>query len=253
MLPNVFQYVKYIKGIDGFTGCYRGFAPKLAGQVVGMFSAPMVVNQLKQELGPDFDFNPTDDELSDEEKITVFKRTLMLDIVGRSISIVVSHPFSVISARMMAEFVGGEQQYSGIFASIMEIYKEQGIGGFFSGLMPRWLGELATLIVSSFLIFGVNNYVIQDRELKVFTIPTLQYITTTMTYPLTVISSCMQVNNCGLAAGMPPHMPIYKNWRSCFSHLSKTGKLHRGSGLFFRYCPSPSPAIGSNPKSKYFF
>lgn len=40
-----------------------------------------------------------------------FRQTLTRDIVGRSVTIVVSQPFYVISARMMAEFVGGEKIY----------------------------------------------------------------------------------------------------------------------------------------------
>lgn len=57
---------------------------------------------------------------------------------------------------------------SGIFASIKEIYRNEGLSGFLTGLVPRWLGEIMALIVSSLVIYGVNNYIIDDKELKTF-------------------------------------------------------------------------------------
>ncbi|KAK9499275.1 hypothetical protein O3M35_002339 [Rhynocoris fuscipes] len=234
-LPNVFRYVKYIKEVDGILGCYRGYFPKITGQICGAVASAAVTKNFNTVES----FNPLEDEMSDDEKISHLKNSLTKDIIGRSVTIIVSHPFVVISGRMMAQFVGGEEAYNGFFSSIIEIYKEQGLSGFFSGLVPRWIGELTTLILSSFIIFGVNNYVIHDRELKAFSSPAINYITNSLTYPFCVVSSCMAVNNCGLAAGLPPNMPIYKDWTKCWSHLSRQGVLSRGSSLLFRYYYGP--------------
>lgn len=35
-LPNIFQYVSHIKSVDGLVGCYRGLAPKLVGNILGI-------------------------------------------------------------------------------------------------------------------------------------------------------------------------------------------------------------------------
>ncbi len=48
----------------------------------------------------------------------------------------------------------------------------------------------------------------------------------------------------GLAAGYPPHMPLYQNWNECFRHLSRTGQLKRGSAMFFRYYTGPQVVVG---------
>ncbi|XP_073975715.1 mitochondrial carrier homolog 2-like isoform X2 [Rhodnius prolixus] len=246
-LPNVFRYVKYIKEMDGFVGCYRGYFPKITGQICGAVAAAAVTKNFNSVES----FNPIEDEMSDEEKISYLKRSLTKDIVGRTVTIVVSHPFVVISGRMMAQFVGGEDIYNGFFSSIVEIYKEQGLSGFFSGLFPRWLGELTTLILSSFIVFAINNYVIHDRELKAFTTPTINFVANSLTYPFCVVSSCMAVNNCGLAAGLPPNMPIYKNWAHCWVHLSRQGLLNRGSSLLIRYYHGPSRSSNLNTEINF--
>jgi len=47
----------------------------------------------------------------------------------------------------MAQFVGGETNYSSwnIFANALEIYRSDGISGFFYGLIPRMLFEVSTI------------------------------------------------------------------------------------------------------------
>jgi carrier protein len=57
---------------------------------------------------------------------------------------------------------------SGIFSSIKEIFHENGILGFFSGVVPRILGEVASIFIASSLTFVVNSYLGDDPELKKF-------------------------------------------------------------------------------------
>lgn len=59
--------------------------------------------------------------------------------------------------------------YSGIFSSIIEIFRENGILGFFSGIVPRILGEIASTVIASSLTFIVNSYLVNDNDLKKFT------------------------------------------------------------------------------------
>ena len=46
-----------------------------------------------------------------------------------------------------------------------------------------------------------------------------------------------------LIAGSPPHMPIYTSWVDCWSNLSRTNQLKRGSSLLFRYYTGPQIVI----------
>lgn len=59
--------------------------------------------------------------------------------------------------------------YSGVFSSIREIFHENGILGFFSGIVPRILGEIASTVIASTLTFIVNSYLVNDKDLKKFT------------------------------------------------------------------------------------
>ncbi|KAF6207961.1 hypothetical protein GE061_016410 [Apolygus lucorum] len=237
-LPNVFKYIKYIKTMDGISGCFRGCVPKMVGRTIGSATATAVVNYIEKD-----EKNGKSEaelkELSEDEKLWILRSSMVKDMIGRTCLVFVSHPFIVISNRMMAQFVGGEDVYSGFFSSIREIFREQGIWGLFSGVMPRWVGDMLYVGVSSLVIYGINNYLIADYEFKSFTTPSVQYLTSTLAYQFYVVSSCMTVNDCGLAAGLPPHMPIYKSWWSCRQHLSINSQLNRGHSLVFRYYLGP--------------
>ncbi|KAF0036529.1 hypothetical protein F2P81_011841 [Scophthalmus maximus] len=41
-----------------------------------------------------------------------------------------------------------------------------------------------------------------------------------LTYPFMLVADLMAVNNCGLAAGLPPRSPVFKSWLRCWNHLS---------------------------------
>ena len=62
--------------------------------------------------------------------------------------------------------------YSGFLQSITEIYKENGLSGYFAGLMPRLIGNAVTLIIVSSSTYAINKYIITDREMKSFTAAT---------------------------------------------------------------------------------
>lgn len=93
-----------------------------------------------------------------------FKANLKRDIVLSVTGIVAAHPFHVISLRMMSQFIGKEKFYTSIVASIMEIYRNEGIRGFFSGIIPKLIGDLLCLIVASSTVYVVNKYIVHDKN-----------------------------------------------------------------------------------------
>ena len=62
-------------------------------------------------------------------------------------------------------------------------------------------------------------------------------------FHLQVVGNCMVVSKSGLAAGYPPHMPLYKGWVDCWRHLSSQKQLKRGSSLMFRYYTGPQVIV----------
>lgn len=248
-LPNIFEYVRYIKSVDGLVGCYRGFVPKVCGNLASAIASQKVIDHMSDK--------EDEDELSeaDEDKRTeLFLKSVKKDLVTRCAAIVVSHPFHVVTIRIMAQFVRNETTYNGLFASIMQIYKESGVKGFFSGLVPRILGDVFSLLLASALAYAFNTYVFQDKELQMYTSATMSFIASAITYPFQVVSNCMAVAGTSLAAGSPPNMPYYNSWLDCWSDLSRRNQLKRGSSLLIRYYVGPQLIIGGRaiPSDKHF-
>ncbi|XP_014231041.1 mitochondrial carrier homolog 2-like [Trichogramma pretiosum] len=253
-LPNIFQYVSYIKSVDGLTGCYRGLAPRLCANAIYAIAYDKAVSSVEFEDEPD-DSVPID-ELEDHKRDKKYVQDFFRTLIGRTVAIVCSHPLEVVTVRMMAQFVGGETKYDSIIGSFGEIYKENGISGFFAGLVPKLVASFTTLVIVNTSTYVLNKYFIHDRELRGFMNATVTFLASTFTYPFLVVSQCMAVNKCGLTAGELPMMPVYADWTDCWKHLSRSNQLKRGSSLFFRYYTGPQVIINGRPvvdKSNRFF
>ena len=123
--------------------------------------------------------------------------------------------------------------------------------GYWSGLMPRALGEALTVILGAGLAYAINLYA--DKSVKAYTNHIASYLASSLCYPFTVVSHCSIVSRSGLAAGYPPLMPFYGNWVDTWKHLSREKQLKRGSSLLFRYYTGPQvvmngKAIPINPR-----
>ncbi|XP_075161511.1 mitochondrial carrier homolog 1 [Haematobia irritans] len=243
ILPNIFQYAGHIRKIDGFYGCYRGLAPKLVGSIFSMVFSEKVADRLGlKAIEEDKDDKP----LSDEELYFQFKHNLKRDVVLSVSGIIVSHPFHVISVRMMAQFIGRESLYKSILGSIAEIYRHEGISGFFSGLIPKILCDVACLVLTSSTVFLLSKYVIKDKLGRMYTAGFTQFAFSSVLYPLNVVSTCMTVSGSRLMAGQPPIMPQYNGWTDCFNDLQARNELKRGNSLFWRSAGGFSKPMAAN-------
>ena len=105
------------------------------------------------------DEDKEDSELTDEEKQQKAIDAAIKEIMERFACILVTQPLHVVTVRAMASFVGNEQEYTGILEGLKTIYRENGILGFWSGMMPRALGEALTIAIGAGLTFLLNQYV----------------------------------------------------------------------------------------------
>ncbi|XP_078000113.1 mitochondrial carrier homolog 2-like [Glandiceps talaboti] len=233
-LPGLFTYIKHIKSVDGFLGLYRGFLPRLCSG----FAANIVTSRFQ-----DFLNDPDEDDEERRKAVDKSLNTVLVktgkQTVARFAAIIASQPFHVITVRSMVQFVGRETKYSSVFGSFKEIYNEEGILGFFSGLIPRLLGEIFALWLANTLMHIINAYILDEEmananEIRSYSTAVTGFFSNMLTYPFSLVSNVMTVNNCGLAAGDLPKMPIYVNWTDCWRDLSKTNQLKRGSSLFWR-------------------
>ncbi|CAG5081519.1 Similar to MTCH2: Mitochondrial carrier homolog 2 (Pongo abelii) [Cotesia congregata] len=218
-LPNIFQYVRYIKACDGFTGCYRGLVPKICAYTInGVVMDKISDSYLFTEVFPQVqDDDEHIEELPDEKRKAAYIREFLKDSICKVAGIVACHPLDVIAIRMMAQFVGG--------------------------LVPRLIANVSTIALVSYSTYLINKYLVHDRESMSYVSALMTLLSTTVTYPFLVVYNCMAVTNSGLAAGEPPHMPIYSSWVDCWRHLSMTNQLKRGSSLLWRYYTGPAAVI----------
>ncbi|XP_075158029.1 mitochondrial carrier homolog 2-like [Haematobia irritans] len=242
ILPNIFQYIGHIQNIDGFYGCYRGFLPELVAAIFRM-----LVIEIADRLGLKSIEGDNDEmALSDEEMYIRFKQNLMYDVLVSVLGIIVSHLFRVISVRMMAQFIGRESLYKSILGSIAEIYKHEGISGFFSGILPKILYEVSCVVLTSPTVFLLSKYLIKDKLIIKFAAGITQYAFSCVLYPFNVVSTCMTVSGSRIMAGQPPIMPQYSGWMDCFSDLQARKELNRGGSLFWRSAGDFSKPMANN-------
>ncbi|MBN3277737.1 MTCH2 protein, partial [Polyodon spathula] len=230
-LPSFFAYAKHIVKIDGKAGLFKGLAPRLCAGTIGT----LVHSRVLQESG-----NSQKEDLSSLQQVV--KETAR-EMVARSCATVVTHPFHVITLRCMVQFIGRETKYSGVFESVVTIYREEGILGFFVGLIPRLLGDVISLWLCNMLAHLINTYALDNSmshvaEIKNCSQAVTGFFASMLTYPFLLVSNLMAVNNCGLAGGLPPNAPVYPSWVDCWRSLSREGNMSRGNSLFFRKMPA---------------
>ncbi|XP_045611460.1 mitochondrial carrier homolog 2 [Procambarus clarkii] len=235
--PSVFSYISYIKKRDGFSGCYRGLTPKLAANIVSGVAFQRVTESIKFS---ELDGDVVVEDLTVREKTQRFLQNTTRESAGRVAAILASQPFHVIAVRCMAEFVGEDGQYTGVFTAVGIIYREQGVKGFFCGLIPRLLCDLAALWLGKTLAHVINNYLVEDKDLKQYVSASMNFLASAVTYPLQVVSNCMAVSGSGLVAGSPPNMPIYSGWLDCYRNLRQVRGLKRGSSMLWRAYTGPT-------------
>uniref|UniRef100_A0A4W4FVA7 Mitochondrial carrier homolog 2 n=1 Tax=Electrophorus electricus TaxID=8005 RepID=A0A4W4FVA7_ELEEL len=220
-LPGLFAYAKHIIKIDGKLGLFNGLVPRLCAGTVGTIVHSKV---LQVRLAS-----------------AVFVWYTTREVIARSCATILTHPFHVITLRCMVQFIGREAKYSGVFDSIVTIYREEGILGFFAGLIPRLLGDIISLWICNILAHLINTYAIDDsvslREIKNCSQAMTGFFASMLTYPFVLVSNLMAVNNCGLAGGLPPYAAVYPTWVDCWRHLSRECNMSRGNSLFFRKLP----------------
>uniref|UniRef100_A0A672QYR9 Mitochondrial carrier homolog 2-like n=1 Tax=Sinocyclocheilus grahami TaxID=75366 RepID=A0A672QYR9_SINGR len=241
-LPGLFAYAKHIIKIDGKSGLFKGLAPRLCAGTIGTIVHGKVLQVCTYLISSPSQILGSSQKAEDGSLQHVVNETTK-EMIARSCATIVTHPFHVITLRCMVQFIGREAKYSGVFDSIVTIYREEGILGFFAGLIPRLLGDVFSLWICNMLAHFINAYAIDDStshtgEIKNCSQAVTGFFASMLTYPFVLVSNLMAVNNCGLAGGLPPYAAIYPNWLHCWSHLSQEGNMSRGNSLFFRKLPA---------------
>lgn len=260
--PGVVGYAKAIVGLEGWRALYRGLGATVVENIVLInatsFLQPRVlrlVNKLPLRIFPDSNGDVPDTEENVETTRATFVRAtkmfLLMSLTNISVEFVV-HPFRVISIRAIAQHVGHEGVYNSIWGSVKEIYREEGISGLYAGLVPSLLSHVCAAAIHSvlwvfFRLFFRTMASSWSSFAKLMTVvlvekPTLALFPRSYSYPLHLMSTVMAVNNCHLAIGSPPNVPVFHHWTDCYAHLRASHSLFRGSSwLFARFAYATAP------------
>ncbi|KAK6307950.1 hypothetical protein J4Q44_G00212210 [Coregonus suidteri] len=193
-LPGFFSYAQHVVRVDGKRGLFRGLSPCIMSSAI----STMVRSKVKQTIPADDVSNRDDLKTSLRKVVKVTSHEMVIQCLSR----IATHPFHVISVRCMAQFVGREVTYSGLFSCITKIFKEEGVGGFFVGIVPHVLGKVIFLWCCNLLDHFINTYAVDDNfsqapVIRSYTKLVMGIAVSVLTYPFMLVADLMAVNNCG--------------------------------------------------------
>uniref|UniRef100_A0A8C2TC32 Mitochondrial carrier 1 n=1 Tax=Coturnix japonica TaxID=93934 RepID=A0A8C2TC32_COTJA len=214
-LPGFFTYARHIVKVDGKRGLFRGLTPRLISSTLSTITRGSVKKAFPLE---------DMEHVSNKDDVKTSLRKVVKEVRNGS------------SASLFS-FLG-----SGVFSAIGRIFKEEGILGFFVGLVPHILGDVIFLWCCNLLAHFINTYAVDDNfsqasVIRSYTKFVMGIAMSMLTYPFLLVGDLMAVNNCGLRAGLPPYAPAFTSWIHCWRYLSSQGQLFRGSSLLFRRAP----------------
>ena len=146
---------------------------------------------LVQLYPPEETKDEDEDELTLEQKQEKVLRETLRSIACKLTCVVITQPLHVMALRAIAEFVGNEEKYSGgltlgLYNGAVNILQENGLLGFWSGLIPRALGEVGVIAVTAGLSFLVNEFMVKDKDMKQYTNHVTNFLAGSLFYPLQV-------------------------------------------------------------------
>ncbi|KAF7254643.1 hypothetical protein EYD10_01489, partial [Varanus komodoensis] len=251
----IYSLARHIVDVDGKRGLFRGLTPRIISSTLSTISRGRIKKAFPLE---DMEHVSNKDDVKTSLR-KVAKETsheMMMQCASR----VISHPLHVISVRCMVQFVGREVKYRGVFSSIGTIWKEEGLLGFFVGLVPHILGDIIFLWCCNLLAHFINTYAVDDNfnqasVIRSYTKFVMGIAVSMLTYPFLLVGDLMAVNNCGLLAGLHPYAPVFSSWIHCWKHLSaqvsnsldsELCALECSKGpLLFAYSMSSAPISGT--------
>jgi len=237
VLPGFIGYSSHVYQRGGFGKLYDGVFPHLIHKNLTKFAEDGMTRRLA---------DADDDAKEPDVDVKDFLISTAKQTVAKCAAVTIAHPFHVIFVRTAAQFVGGECMYNSLWSSISHIFKNEGLSGFFSGLVPSLLYESLVLVSTNAMIFVFNSvYTDKNDEFAHWPPFLFNMVATSVFYPFTVVANCMAVTDSGLAIGQPNYMPRFRGWMQCWRWLSSRNELKRGSGIWFsrRYL-GPQAIIG---------
>ena len=243
--PRLFGYMYGITRQRGLLGWYRGFVPSviesMVQNVVYKYSKSHVVPVVDHLLPEGALEVNVDDLTTNRNQIKQATKAFLVLSVAGCLTEVITRPFTVITLRGIAQHVGQETMYSSILQAVRHIYNEEGIAGFYSGLVPALLWHVMNSLMHQLAFLALTKAVVLLPSFLKIPLADFHmrwslsyFFSWAGTHPLGQVSTLMAVNGSGLAAVSVQ----FSDWCDCWDHLSTTGNLIRGF-WYFRIVDSP--------------
>ncbi len=241
--PGIIGYSRAIVNERGWRALYRGVGPAVAEEVVSLLMGDFLrrgVVSLMNKL-PIFEVQGGNEETPDNvENINTTRATFVRATKGFFILSLskcalelITRPFHVITARAIAQHVGQETKYSGFIPAVKEIFADEGIKGFYAGLVPSLIYHVLNSLLYEIIIVLAEEsakiipIVILKVGLVTIKVPMASYITRSYTYPFSLVGNIMTINNTSLAAASLN--PKFSRWNDCWKYLKQSGNCYRGN------------------------
>lgn len=145
-LPGMFTTMVLIyKNEGGFVALYRGIVPTVAGVAPYVGLNFMTYESVRKYLTPDGDKNPSP------------WRKLLAGAISGAVAQTCTYPFDVLRRRFQINTMSGMgYQYKSIWDAVRVIIAEEGLRGFFRGIVPNLL-KVAPSMASSWLSFELTR------------------------------------------------------------------------------------------------
>lgn len=235
--PSVISYIHRLRDRVGWMGVFTVALPaRIGSNLVGN----IVAQHARQCLEP-CEESARVERLRrrklGEETLAEFALDTGYAAVSRTAGVVVSYPLYVVMVRQMAQVVGGDEVYGSVAGSVAEIWRSEGVLGFFGGLGPRVLAELAGVAVSASLAYLFNKYVFKERvapETKEMTHVVTGMLAGQLVYRFHVLACVLAVD--GAATKLDLAMG-FGGTRDAYRYLAERGLFTRGSSFVMRRAP----------------
>ena len=245
--PGILPYMRHIVIVDGWRGLFRGAVPSVAYELSIAISKGVIAKPIHAAVSKGMDLvgQHAPDSFKEVQKVEDYYRLYIKRFIVSSMVTTVSctlfHPLKVIAVRSMVQFDGRETVYDSIFGACKEIYKNEGVGGFFAGLVPLLVANIeSSFFLNLFSMFFEQcvHLLVPDLEkMGQFYTILKQWVVglsvSHLVFPYRLVSTVMIINDSGLKASQHTGAESFDHWSSCYSYLVQNGLDRRGAYVLF--------------------
>ncbi|DAA73688.1 TPA_exp: Uncharacterized protein A8136_4122 [Trichophyton benhamiae CBS 112371] len=145
-LPGMYETMRLMyKNEGGIVALYRGILPTVAGVAPYVGLNFMTYESIRKVLTPEGDANPS------------ALRKLLAGAISGAVAQTCTYPFDVLRRRFQINTMSGMgYKYTSIFDAVRVIALEEGLRGFYKGIVPNLL-KVAPSMASSWLSFELTR------------------------------------------------------------------------------------------------